>query len=179
MRRTKYMMSWGLAFAEKRDIEKLNQKAKQGWRLKSIAYAGFLLEKSEPEDVQYSIDYRLLKDGEKAEYLDLFAFAGWGHVCSSYDVHIFKAKPGTTPIYSDTESAVDKIDRLLNPVFKISKFIFPITILFILMMNLFNGPIQQFSQVAYCVSMVFATPTLMMLVALFYRKRKISISKEF
>ncbi|MDN4492491.1 DUF2812 domain-containing protein [Ureibacillus aquaedulcis] len=58
MRRTNYMMSGGLAFGEKRDLEKLKLKAKQGWHLKNLAFAGYRLEKSTQEDLQYSIDYR-------------------------------------------------------------------------------------------------------------------------
>ena len=179
MKRTKYMMSKGLAFAEKGDLEKLSKKAKQGWHLKNFALAGYRLEKSEPEEIEYSIDYRLLKEDEKEEYLELFSLAGWEYVCSSHDMHMFKSSPGTNPIYSDKESAVDKIERLSRPVFSIGKCIFPLTVLFIIMMSIFNGPIQKFSTIAFCVSLVIATPTLMMVAALIYRKRKISISKGF
>lgn len=179
MKRTKYMMSKGLAFAEKGDLEKLSKKAKQGWHLKSLALAGYRLEKSVPEEIEYSIDYRLLREEEKEEYFEIFSLAGWEHVCSSYDMHIFKALPGTNPIYSDKESAVDKIERLSIPIFSIGKFIFPLTVLFIIMMSIFHGPIEKFSTIAFCISLVFATPTLMMVIALMYRKRKLSMSKEY
>ncbi|MCM3387915.1 DUF2812 domain-containing protein [Ureibacillus chungkukjangi] len=179
MKKTKYIMSWGLAFAEKQDLEKLSKKAKQGWRLKSLAFAGFRLEKGAPEHVQYSVDYRLLKEGEKEEYLELFSQAGWEHVCSSYDIHIFKAPYGTTPIYSDTESAVDKLDRLLKPVSLIGKFILPLTMISYLLMNFLTGPIEQFSKIIFLISMVFAVPTLMMVVALMLRKKKLTITKSY
>lgn len=147
--------------------------------LKKLSFAGFLLEKSTPEDLIYSIDYRLLKEGEKEEYLALFASAGWEHVCSSYDIHIFKAPSGTNPIYSDVESAEDKINRLSRPVLLISKFIFPIMLSLLILLNITNGPIQELSRIAFYASFIIATPTLMMIIANLYRRMKISMTREF
>ena len=179
MNKTKYMMSGGLAFTEKGDMEMLSKKAKKGWHLKSFAFMGYRLQKSTPEDVQYTVDYRSLEDGEREEYLEFFAAAGWEYVCSSYDIHIFKAPTGTKPIYSDRESATDKIDRTLRPVYAIGKFIFPLTLLFMVMMSFLTGAIEQFSRFAFTVSLVLAIPTLMMIVALIYRKKRLRMSKEF
>ncbi len=83
---------------KKGDLEKLSKKAKQGWLLKDLAFAGYRLEKSVPEEIEYSIDYRLLKEEEKEEYLELFVMAGWEHVCSSYDHALFQ---GSTRDKSD------------------------------------------------------------------------------
>ncbi|MCT4782006.1 MULTISPECIES: DUF2812 domain-containing protein [Exiguobacterium] len=102
----KYMSSWGLAFAEEREMRKLEKMAKQGWHLEKFAPLGYSLVKGEPADVQYSLDYRTRPD---EEYFEMFASSGWEHVTSTGDeIHIFKGHPGARPIYSDRETMVTK-----------------------------------------------------------------------
>lgn len=102
----KYMSSWGLAFAEEREMRKLEKMAKQGWHLEKFAPLGYSLVEGEPADVQYSLDYRTRPD---EEYFEMFASSGWEHVTSAGDeIHIFKGRPGARPIYSDRETMVTK-----------------------------------------------------------------------
>ena len=104
--RQKYMSSWGLAFAEEREMRKLEQMAAKGWHLKKFAPLGYTLVKGEPEDVQYSLDYRTRPD---EDYFDLFASSGWQHVTSTGDeIHIFKGSRDAKPIYSDVETTEEK-----------------------------------------------------------------------
>lgn len=112
MSQRKYMMSGGLAFAEQKDMEKLSRYSKKGWHVCDFKFMGYLLEKGQSEDFIYSVDYRTLGDGETEEYLDLFSSAGWTHVTSQANMHLFRAAPGTEPIYTDRSTAADKHDNL-------------------------------------------------------------------
>lgn len=115
MTSTKYIMSEGLAFNEKKDMEKLRRYAGQGWHVKRWAFMGYILEKGTPKNVMYTIDHRKLED-DKEEYLDLLAASGWEYIGSSGDAHLFCANADTQPIYSDDETKVEKYDALAKPV---------------------------------------------------------------
>ncbi|MEI3606926.1 DUF2812 domain-containing protein [Pseudogracilibacillus sp. SE30717A] len=108
MSQTKYIMSGGLAFAENKDMEKLRRYSLQGWHASDFKFMGYTLEKGESTDYTYSIDYRLLKDDEEGEYFDFFSSAGWSHVVSEGNIHLFRAYPGTKPIYTDQDTTVEK-----------------------------------------------------------------------
>ncbi|MCC5891071.1 DUF2812 domain-containing protein [Exiguobacterium sp.] len=102
----KYMSSWGLAFAEEREMRKLEQMAARGWHLEKFAPLGYSLVEGEPMDVQYSLDYRKRPD---EEYFEMFAASGWEHVTSTGDeIHIFKGRPDARPIYSDCDTMIAK-----------------------------------------------------------------------
>jgi len=178
MGKTKYMPSNGLAFSEQKDMEKLAKKAKQGWMLKKFAFMGYRLEKSEPEDIQYSIDYRSLEKGEKEEYFELFQMAGWSHVCSNYDIHIFKAATGTQPIYSDPDSTVDKVSRLAKPIYSIAGFLVLFFIFSLFLKSVSIGIISQIGQCFHFISIVLLVPTIMMLISIHYRKWKVVSSRK-
>ncbi|MFP7298978.1 DUF2812 domain-containing protein [Neobacillus niacini] len=112
MRHTKYVTSGGLAFSEGKDMEKLRRYSKEGWHVRDFKFMGYTLEKGEITDYIYSVDYRLLKQEEAEEYFELFSSSGWTHISSQGDIHLFRALPGTKPIYSDSESVVEKHDNL-------------------------------------------------------------------
>lgn len=170
MKRTQYMMSVGLAFSEADDMKMLRRKSMQGWHLKRFRCAGYELEKGDNEDVIYSIDYRLLELDEKDEYFDMFAIAGWKHVCTEYNMHIFKAEKGTVPIYSDIESARDKISRLAIPVRSVTIYTVVPTVLFGLLMNFTSGTVQTVSQFAFFIALIFAVPSVMTYLATIYHR---------
>jgi len=132
MTERKRMMSNGLAFAEEKDMKQLRKKASQGWLLKRFRGLGYEFEKGTPEDVVFTIDYQDVRGNEKEEYIEMFEMAGWTYVCSSQEMHIFKAKHGTKPIYSDAETekgkyvrlqAVCKMPALISVMFTIITFI--------------------------------------------------------
>ncbi|MGE7768329.1 DUF2812 domain-containing protein [Peribacillus sp. NPDC096540] len=177
MVRTKYVMSNGLAFAEEKDMKKMRQKALDGWHLKSFRFAGYELEKGDPEDIIYSIDYRTLQSNEEDEYFEMFSYAGWTHVCSSQDMHIFKAKKGTMPIYSDRESTIEKIERLANPLKGIVAFFVTMTVILWLMMTFTSGLVQSISEWAFILSFVLTIPAIMTYMATYYHKWKKGLGK--
>ena len=106
MGQTKYMMSGGLAFDEEKDMEKLERLAREGWIFDRFAFMGYRLRKAEGQEIQYSLDYR--KDADP-DYFAYFKEAGWKHEGSAENyIHIFSAPSGTAPIYTDSDSLVEK-----------------------------------------------------------------------
>ncbi|NGY86808.1 DUF2812 domain-containing protein [Bacillus megaterium] len=118
MKKTKYILSGGTAFAEKEDLQKLSDYAKKGWLLDRWALFGYTLKKGKAQELQYSLDFQEHADDE---YFLLFKEAGWRHVCSTgHAMHIFSASPGTKPIYSDVETIIDRYEREKRSVGKAS-----------------------------------------------------------
>lgn len=103
----------GLAFSEESDMEKLKNYASQGWILEDIVGGLFYkLRKDKPQNIVYSLDYQLEAD---EEYFTIFKEAGWKHVLSvNNQIHIFSAQAGTKPIYSDSNSEIDKYTCIRN-----------------------------------------------------------------
>jgi len=172
MGKTKYMMSNGLAFEEAKDLQKLRKKSLQGWNLKRFRFAGYELERGKKEDVIYSIDYRNVDSYEEAEYFELFTVSGWIHVCSDYEMHIFKAQPGTMPIYSDRESSIDKITRQGKSVFLLLPVCLAITVILGLLAQFTSGSIQTISTWGFAASIVITIPAIMTSLAVLYHKWK-------
>ena len=172
MGKTKYMMSNGLAFEEAKDLQKLRKKSLQGWNLKRFRFAGYELEQGEKEDVIYSIDYRNVDPDEEAEYMELFTVSGWVHVCSEYEMHIFKAQPGTMPIYSDRESSIDKITRQGKSVFLLLPICLAITVIPGLMVQFTSGSVQTVLKLVGVSSLVITIPAIMTALAVLYHKWK-------
>ncbi|CBZ02475.1 hypothetical protein N496_03015 [Clostridium botulinum A2B3 87] len=111
--KSKYVMISGLAFSEQNDMKKLRNYASEGWILDSIVGGFFYkLKKDKPQDIVYSLDYQ--NEADK-EYFNIFSEAGWDHVVSiGNEMHIFSAKAGTKPIYSDCTSEIDKYISVKN-----------------------------------------------------------------
>ncbi len=106
MKNKKYVMMGGFAFSDKTDMIKLKKLAKKGWLLKGSKYLSYELEKGEPQDLDFAVDYR---DELDEDYLMTFEKAGWKLELSIEHVHVFSAKEGTPPIYTDTDSEVEKL----------------------------------------------------------------------
>lgn len=108
MKKVKYIPNNGLAFYEEKEMKKLAEYAKEGWILEKFAGLTYKLRKGESQDIEYSLDYQKNAD---EEYFALFEAAGWSHVCSSDEIHIFKAPRGTKPIYTDRPTIIEKYER--------------------------------------------------------------------
>lgn len=90
---------------------------------------GYLLEKGESADFIYSVDYRSLKQDEEEEYFDFFSSSGWSYVASDGEIHLFRAKPGTKPIYTDEDTSVEKYAHLSS---SLNKLIVPFVLMTVL-----------------------------------------------
>lgn len=137
----KYMASWGLAFAEEREMEKLGRMAAKGWHLEKFAPLGYTLVEGEPADVRYSLDYRTRPD---EDYFELFRSSGWEHVTSTGDeIHVFKGSPDARPIYSDRETTDEKYAQVEGQMGKAALTLLMVWIGFILLLQLdWSGPFE-------------------------------------
>jgi hypothetical protein len=121
----------GLAFDEDRVLKKMSVLAKEGWFLAEMTLFKYRFEKSEPKDLIYSMDRKMLNE-DKEEYFDLFHSSGWNHVCSYGHFHFFSASNGTVPIYTDRKSYLEKYKAVRTSYLKmliISVILFAITLL--------------------------------------------------
>lgn len=172
MVRKKRLASEGIAFSEKTDLRKLREQAAQGWIVKRYKGMGYELEEGQAEDVIFSIDVNALSKQDEEEYFEMFRAGGWEHVCSSYDTHLFKAKPGTPPIYTDKESEVGKLDRLLSSVLPLSLYSFVILVIGAFGLFITSGTLEWVFKIIFLIAFVVAVPCVMMLVTLKIRKKR-------
>lgn len=158
MRQRKYMMSGGLAFAEEKDMQKLRGLSLQGWHVTGFKFMGYMLERGESTDYVYSLDHRILNVGEEEEYFDLFATAGWSHVASEAGTHLFRAQPGTKPIYSDRETLVEKHKRSGRMINGVAFSLISITALLWIGFLLSSGTLQTTLSVLAVVFSILLLP---------------------
>lgn len=173
MRETKYIMSGGLAFSEEKDMEKLRRFSLKGWHVTDFKFMGYTLEKGESSDYIYSIDYRSLKDEEKEEYFDFFSSSGWTHIASEADIHLFRAHPGTKPIYSDRDTSIEKYENSFRPMKNLAIPFVIITVLVWIGAMISSGTLQSFLQAAAAILSVIAIPTAWTVIAIYNNKWKV------
>lgn len=110
-------------------MDKLRRYSLKGWHVSDFSFMGYTLEKGENKDYIYTIDYRSLHADEQDEYFDFFFNSGWSHVSSSADIHLFRARPGTKPIYTDPDTTIDKYEHLSGSMVKFAASLFILTAL--------------------------------------------------
>lgn len=169
MRNSKYIMSGGLAFFEESDMERLREKSLRGWHIKKFSFLGYRLERGEPTDVIYTIDYHLLNEEDQEEYFDMFKMAGWEHVCTEYNMHIFKAPRGTKPIYSDSDTKKAKYSRLSKLWRNTSIALLSLLIVSSIITWKTAGMLQSIGSVGFTLSLVLFVPCCMTYIAILSR----------
>lgn len=173
MRKTKYITSGGLAFAEAKDMEKLRKYSMKGWHVSSFKFMGYRLEKGESTDYIYSVDYRSLKKDETEEYFDFFAASGWAHVDSEADMHLFRAYPHTKPIYSDSETLSEKHGSLITSMQHFAIPLIAITVLAWIGVMLSSGALESVLIMVAVMLSVISLPTAWTLVTSYSNKWKV------
>ena len=173
MSQTKYIMSSGLAFSENKDMEKLRRYSLKGWHVKDFKLMGYTLEKGKRSDYIYSIDYRLLKEDEEEEYFNFFSSAGWSHVASQANIHLFRAHPGTQPIYTDRDTTVQKYENLSYSIKNLSIPFILITVLVWIGAMLSASTLKSTLLVIAVILSVIAIPTAWTLLATYSNKWKV------
>lgn len=131
----KYLWNMGLAFDENRILKKMSNLAREGWILKEMTLFKYKLEKAEPQELIYSMDYKELK-GDEDEYFELFSESKWKHMCSYGSFHFFSASPGTVPIYTDKENYLEKYKHARELYFR-ALIVSTISILAVILIKLF------------------------------------------
>ncbi|MEG0260607.1 MAG: DUF2812 domain-containing protein [Lysinibacillus sp.] len=173
MRQRKYITSGGLAFSEKKDMEKLRQFSLKGWHVSDFKFMGYTLEKGECTDYIYSVDYRSIKKDEEEEYFNLFVSAGWSHITSEGDIHLFRAHPNTTPIYSDRDTYVVKYENLARSM---NYFAIPcvlVTVLAWVGAMISSGTLHSIMSAVAIILTVIAFPTTLTVFANYKNKWKV------
>ena len=173
MSQTKYITSGGLAFYENKDMEKLRHYSLKGWHVSGFKFMGYTLEKGESTDYIYSIDYRSLQEEEREEYFDFFSSSGWSHVASEDDIHLFRALPGTKPIYTDRATTVEKYENSSGSMKKWAIPFILITVLLWAGAMITTGTLKSLLLVLAVILSVIAIPTAMTVTATYNNKWKI------
>ncbi|MBK5345569.1 DUF2812 domain-containing protein [Bacillus sp. TH44] len=168
MGETKYITSFGIAFSENKDFKKLRKYAAKGWIVKRFKRMGYELEKGNAEDVIFSLDIRELGENDLEEYVEMFELAGWEYVCSSYNMHLFKAKPGTKPIYTDAETKREKIKNVRKPVISTVAISTALVIVSYIVSSMSSGLLSTIFEIVFMFSIVITIPMLMTLIATYY-----------
>jgi hypothetical protein len=105
-KQTKKIGISGLAFLEEFDMWRLEKAAKDGWVVTKFGLFNYILERQDPQDLQYVIDY---KDQPDEEYVDIFHAAGWTLVDSLDYIHLFKAPSGVTVPHTSVDTKLEKM----------------------------------------------------------------------
>ncbi|MBU5465521.1 DUF2812 domain-containing protein [Virgibacillus sp. MSJ-26] len=177
MTKRKYITSGGLAFSEQKDMEKLRRYSLKGWHVKKFKFMGYTLEKGESTDYIYSIDYRSLNKGEDDDYYDFFSSAGWTNVTSEGDIHLFRAHPGTKPIYTDRDTTVSKYENSSRFMNKLAIPLIIMTVLMWLGTVLTSGISHTVFLTIALILTVLAIPTTWTVIATYNNKWKVEEKK--
>ncbi|WP_017728792.1 DUF2812 domain-containing protein [Halalkalibacterium ligniniphilum] len=178
MRQTKYITSGGLAFSEEKDMEKLRRFSLKGWHVSDFKFMGYTLEKGESSDYIYSVDYRSFKEDEEEEYFDFFSSSGWSHIASEGYIHLFRAPPGTKPIYSDRDTSVEKYENLIGSMKCLAIPLVLITVLVWVGAMISSGTLKSLLHVIAVILSIIAIPTAWTVIATYNNKWKVKGKKD-
>ena len=166
-------MSAGLAFSEEKDMDRLCKYSLKGWHVTGFKFMGYALEKGESGNYIYSVDYRTLTEEEEEEYFDFFSSAGWSHIDSEADIHLFRGKPGTTPIYSDEDTSMEKYNHLNDTVKKGTVPLILVTVLLWIVGFLSSSHIRTGLMTVSVILTIFAVPAFWTACAAYSNKWKL------
>ena len=105
---SKYRCSMGFAIAPLKDMKMLEKMSRKGWHLEGMSGILYRLEKGECHE--YIYDYNMEEMIDKG-MLSLYESSGWELVYSQAGFQIFRAEKGTTPLFTDSESKVEVLEK--------------------------------------------------------------------
>lgn len=93
----------------------LEEMARQGYSLINV-WGGifYRFEQTEPKSVQYCHGFRQVKKGDKDNYLQLYADAGWQHAATHMGWHHYFWSDAENANVMDKETAYRETARILN-----------------------------------------------------------------
>lgn len=123
MMKFKLIISNPFIFAEKKSVERLKELANEGWQVKKLMFGGlvYLLEKVEPAQITYCFDSQ---PNPNELYYRIYETNGWEIVDSSNSLHLFRAKEGTPPIITDSETLIRRFRNEIKFFGKYSLILF-------------------------------------------------------
>lgn len=114
-----------------------------------------------------------------ADYVELFEAGGWNKVCSSERIHIFSARKGTAPIYTDNDTKYEKYNSSINLV---KPFLLaPVLTLALLALLLFIPSLESATPVLrntliilIALGTVISVPALMMYISFVFQLKRVN-----
>ena len=106
-----------VAWAYEKEEQWLTKMAAQGWQLEEVGFLTHRFRKTQPQQMQYQLDYQSLTKDNRDEYLSLFEESGWEH-CNTYSsLWFYFRKPKTGDqeerIHTDNASRIKMLKRVL------------------------------------------------------------------
>ncbi len=108
MAKYKYRMGHGLAISPERDMQMFAEMSARGWHLTDNSGVFYRFEKGESHRYIYNMN---LEPETDEEMRTLYEESGWTPVIMEKGMQIFRAEEGTPPIFSDTESKVELMEK--------------------------------------------------------------------
>ena len=165
-------MSAGLAFEPEKDLARFAEMAAQGKHLAGTANLGhgWRFVDGEPEDVVFDLAHESDPD---ADYLEYFRAAGWTHVLTTADVHIFKATPGTPPVHTGEQTRREELlgERNRFATWSLAALLVFVAVGFAISRTDWNPWLEMALLFAAFVPVVY---TVMPLMGYWYRSRKLA-----
>jgi hypothetical protein len=104
----KYRMSGGLAMTPESDMKLLKKMSQKGWHITGMRGIFYRFEKGLPHDFDYSLN---LEERINPEMMSFYEASGWTPIVAESGYQIFRAKAGSSPIFSDSESEIELLSR--------------------------------------------------------------------
>ncbi len=108
MAKYKYRMGYGLAISPEKDMQMFAKMSAKGWHLTDLGGMLYRFEQGEPHEYIYELNMDMETD---EDMYSLYEESGWTPVIKEKGMHIFRAEKGTAPIFSDTESKVELMEK--------------------------------------------------------------------
>ena len=128
--------AWFIFPNSEREEPFLNEKSQVGWHLVKTNYFYYTLQKGEPIDYQYRMDFVSKRLG-RAEYIQLLQDAGWEIVDTRRDelgLWAYCRKPRsdeeTLELYTDAESKLESVRRIKTAYWRMVGLAFIVFALF-------------------------------------------------
>lgn len=108
MAKYKYRMGNGLAISPEKDMRMFAEMSAKGWHLEENDGILFRFAQGEPHRYIYALN--MDEDTDETMY-ETYAQCGWTPVIKEKGMHIFRAEEGTPPIFSDTASKLEILEK--------------------------------------------------------------------
>ena len=108
MAKYKYRMGNGLAISPEKDMRMFAEMSAKGWHLEENQGVLFRFAQGEPHRYIYALN--MDEDTDETMY-ETYAQCGWTAVIKEKGMHIFRAEEGTPPIFSDTASKIEILEK--------------------------------------------------------------------
>lgn len=98
-----------------KEVAWLRKMANQGWHLQSVMVFMYTFMRGEPQDTLYFLDFTILKNKDRGEYIGVFQDAGWSFICQQSNWFYF-ASPADNryrEVYTDNQSKLRSYRSLL------------------------------------------------------------------